>query len=556
MKKRIMAALLALLMAGSAPVMPVFADAAASAGTQSGENFDGGSIQYGTLELSCGTASVEAHFAYGYGVSITEGGMQTIAGVLSENDFPEIDLPYDHERLSDQRFFVLSCDDAEGLSQLITAVETRAEQPTEQENNDNTVDTGDAQPVELTEEEAATLLELLAIFGIKQESDTASPSDAVSGADTVSESDVVSSADAVSAADVASGADVTSAADDQALTEEEVSSLKELLGLFGVNQDAAADSEASESDVTSDADVQEPAAVSDTDIAAEGTTSDADLPADDQQEDEPAVSQSDAQTTTTPESSFVTVPDEDQLDDAVYSLMALRSGACEMKALPTLEESLSAAFPGFEFGEPKGVIMYQPTTGNVTLSADRTSAEVVIRAESEYVDIELNGTVYTVLLMNEKSSSYTVEHVKLSGAPGAKTAPTTTTAATTTTTTATTAETTATTTEATTTTASTTTTTAATTSTTTTTSATTTTTTTTAPTTSTTVQRERAGHVSTRSKDLRLRKGPGLGFAVITLIPTGTVVTVVDVTNEDWYYIRLADGTEGYAYSYYITIDE
>ena len=52
-----------------------------------------------------------------------------------------------------------------------------------------------------------------------------------------------------------------------------------------------------------------------------------------------------------------------------------------------------------------------------------------------------------------------------------------------------------------------------------------------------------------------MRTGPGLSYDVITCIQKGTPVTVLDMSNKDWYRIRLADGTEGYCYSYYITIN-
>lgn len=51
-----------------------------------------------------------------------------------------------------------------------------------------------------------------------------------------------------------------------------------------------------------------------------------------------------------------------------------------------------------------------------------------------------------------------------------------------------------------------------------------------------------------------MRKGPGLGFATITFIPKGTVVTILGMPNEDWYAVRLSDGTEGYCFSGYITL--
>ena len=249
---------------------------------------------------------------------------------------------------------------------------------------------------------------------------------------------------------------------------------------------------------------------------------------------------------------------------------ALRdAGIYSLEAMPSLEESLEAAFPEFYFAPVESIAMNPVPSANVILSEDMTTASVILRPEAEYVTLELNGKTFTVQVMNQKSTEYKVEHVRVLGSTDNMpvTAPTTTTttavateatteAATTTTTTAATTTTTTTTVAPTTTTAPTTaeTTTAATTTTTTTTT-TAATTTTTAPTTAAPKPGQQlTGYVSTRSKRLRVRKGPGLSYATITLIPKGTVVTILGKPNDNWYSVRLSDGTEGYCYSGYITL--
>lgn len=63
-------------------------------------------------------------------------------------------------------------------------------------------------------------------------------------------------------------------------------------------------------------------------------------------------------------------------------------------------------------------------------------------------------------------------------------------------------------------------------------------------------------YVNTRRLPLNIRSGPGLNYMIVTVLPKGTYVTVLDTSNPDWYLIRTMNRTVGYAYSYYIKIDE
>ncbi len=62
-------------------------------------------------------------------------------------------------------------------------------------------------------------------------------------------------------------------------------------------------------------------------------------------------------------------------------------------------------------------------------------------------------------------------------------------------------------------------------------------------------------YVNTRRLRLNIRSGPGLDYMVVTVLPKGTYVTVLDTSNPDWYLIRTMNRTVGYAYSYYIKIE-
>lgn len=63
------------------------------------------------------------------------------------------------------------------------------------------------------------------------------------------------------------------------------------------------------------------------------------------------------------------------------------------------------------------------------------------------------------------------------------------------------------------------------------------------------------GKVTTNSSDLYVRRGPGIGYAVITSIKNGTPVSICDQSG-NWYYIRTPSGIYGYTSASYITKDK
>ena len=54
--------------------------------------------------------------------------------------------------------------------------------------------------------------------------------------------------------------------------------------------------------------------------------------------------------------------------------------------------------------------------------------------------------------------------------------------------------------------------------------------------------------------DVNLRRGAGTNYGVIKVIGTGTIVTVTDASNSQWYKVKLSDGTEGYLFSEYLKV--
>lgn len=54
---------------------------------------------------------------------------------------------------------------------------------------------------------------------------------------------------------------------------------------------------------------------------------------------------------------------------------------------------------------------------------------------------------------------------------------------------------------------------------------------------------------------LRLRSGPGTNYDMITLLATGTLVTVTSVTDNGWLGVKTAGGTAGYVSSEYVVVD-
>jgi len=592
-KKRILAMILAVLTLVSAPAMLAGAEAAWQ---QASEHYDGGTIQYGTAELHSGSSYATIRFAYGRNANVGENTMKDIADELAGSDFPVINSPSSGEQMGSRDFLILMTDDLDSVDRLIVSLEEKKAENNAADDTDAQTDQPVVSPThvesveELTEEQVSMLFDLIGSLNFGKE-DSTSGSDAVSDADAASGSDVTSGADTVSDADVVSPADVVSGGDAEAAVSEsdtasasdvpdvKPGSLMDLLSQLAITVNDSTSELISDSDVTSGSDtVSETDAVSETDVVS---PVDAEQPKEGKETAEPEETRTVSETDTTEEEPVAEEPQtvsetdaepEEETSEpegsAVDTLLALRTtGIYSLPALSTLEESLKAAFPEFNFGTVERLPLNVSPTQNVTLSDDGRSAVVVVRPESEYVDIELNGKVFTVLLMNQKSTRYGVERVRVNGSTDTiiTVLPPVTTTTESTTTTVTEAPTTT----ATTTTAATTTTPAVTTTTTAATTTTTTTTTTAAPTTTTAAPTSApvtaptsddndglmlTGYVSTRSKDLRVRKGPGLGFAVITLIPKGTEVVVLDQPNEDWYHVRLNDGTIGYCYAGYITI--
>lgn len=54
---------------------------------------------------------------------------------------------------------------------------------------------------------------------------------------------------------------------------------------------------------------------------------------------------------------------------------------------------------------------------------------------------------------------------------------------------------------------------------------------------------------------LRLRSGPGTNYDMITLLATGTLVTVTSVTDNGWLGVKTAGGTAGFVSSEYVVVD-
>lgn len=62
------------------------------------------------------------------------------------------------------------------------------------------------------------------------------------------------------------------------------------------------------------------------------------------------------------------------------------------------------------------------------------------------------------------------------------------------------------------------------------------------------------GIVATRRLPLNIRSGPGTNYMIVTVLPKGTYVTVLDTSNPDWYMVKTMGKVVGYAYSGYIRI--
>ena len=59
--------------------------------------------------------------------------------------------------------------------------------------------------------------------------------------------------------------------------------------------------------------------------------------------------------------------------------------------------------------------------------------------------------------------------------------------------------------------------------------------------------------VTTQSSNLNIRKGPGTDQPIIGKAAHGEIITLVNQSNDQWWMVRAADGTEGYCASQYLT---
>ncbi len=288
--------------------------------------------------------------------------------------------------------------------------------------------------------------------------------------------------------------------------------------------------------------------VSDTDVSATDA-----LAVNDQAED-------------TSDNSFI-IPDAPVV--AQTSLNSLMLGSASYDVYPTVEQSVAAAFPEFAFGDASYDTLPDVlgTFSGVTMSVDKLNATVSIQPEPEYVEREVFGETFSVLMVSNVAYRYELQRINIGGACNGAAPPkppveeivsptdtTTTTEPTVTTTT--TAETTAETTAQTTTSAIPLETTASTiTTTSTTTTASTESTTATTTTTDPITEGGKRAYVSTRWKRLNLRTGPGTSYKIITQLDKGTEVTVLKQDSDSgWYNVRLANGTTGWCTNEYITL--
>lgn len=58
--------------------------------------------------------------------------------------------------------------------------------------------------------------------------------------------------------------------------------------------------------------------------------------------------------------------------------------------------------------------------------------------------------------------------------------------------------------------------------------------------------------IATEDSNLNIRQEPSTDAAVVGKASKGSTVTLVEQTSDDWWKIRTADGTEGYAYARYL----
>ncbi len=58
--------------------------------------------------------------------------------------------------------------------------------------------------------------------------------------------------------------------------------------------------------------------------------------------------------------------------------------------------------------------------------------------------------------------------------------------------------------------------------------------------------------IATKESNLNIRKEPSTESEIVGKAPNGSIVTLVDKTNDSWWLIRTDDGVEGYCYVQYL----
>lgn len=58
--------------------------------------------------------------------------------------------------------------------------------------------------------------------------------------------------------------------------------------------------------------------------------------------------------------------------------------------------------------------------------------------------------------------------------------------------------------------------------------------------------------VITQSSSLNIRKAPGTDEDIVGKVARGETLTLLEKTNNNWWYIKTNDGVEGYCYASYL----
>lgn len=261
------------------------------------------------------------------------------------------------------------------------------------------------------------------------------------------------------------------------------------------------------------------------------------------------------------ESDFNIDPQAGNSIEKVFFQGGQYNAAAALPVYGTIERSFAQAFPEFNFGSITyttipAILLDNP---NVSASDSNMGCTVTVTPEPVAITHSVFGEEVTSIMVAPLPYEYNVKFGRiiglmngLTGIPTTTTTTTTTTAAETTTTTV--PETTVPTISTTTETITTTTTIAVTTAPTTFSTESTTTTALTQPTGYDYNNNGvgRSGFVNTRRKRLRLRATPCIDDNIITYMPKGTHLTILNTNNPKWYYVRMDNGQEGYCWAGYV----